>query len=148
MVSNIIGQGKKEQVTGLIYKIVKLSLGFAVIIAILLNIFPRLFLSLYGQEPAFVNEAIPVIRIVSTALVMMSVATVWLNAVTGTGNSKVNLAIEVITIIFYCLFVYLVLEYFKLPILYGWMSEWVYWLLTFTLSYFYIRSGRWKKKEL
>ncbi len=148
MVSNIIGQGKKEEVIGLIHKIARLSISFAVIVAILLNIFPRLFLSLYGQDAGFVADAIPVIRIVSTALVMMSFATVWLNAVTGTGNTKVNLGIEVITIFFYCLFVYLVLQYWNLPILYGWMSEWVYWILTFSLSYFYIRSGKWKQKVL
>src|SRR5450432_2856240 len=45
MVSNIIGQGRKEEVTGLILKIIKMSMSFAVTVAILLNLFPRLFLS-------------------------------------------------------------------------------------------------------
>jgi multidrug resistance protein, MATE family len=146
MVSNIIGQGRKEEVTGLIKKILKLSLLIAVTIAILLNIFPQVFLSIYGQEPAFTQAAIPVLRVISTALILMSFSTIWLNAVAGTGNTTVNLAIEGITIIFYCIYVYLILEYWKLPILFGWMSEWVYWSSTFLFSFFYMRSGRWKKK--
>ena len=146
MVSNVIGQGKKEEVYGLIKKIIKLSLCVSVTVAIFLNIFPRAFLAVYGQDQSFAEAAIPVIRVISTALILMSFSTIWLNAVAGTGNTTVNLAIEIITIVFYCLYVYFILEYFKLPILYGWMSEWVYWTSTFVFAYFYMRSGRWKKK--
>lgn len=148
MVSNIIGQGKKEKVIELMMKIIKLSLCFSVPLAILLNIIPNAFLFAFGQNADFAQAAIPVIRVVSVALVMMSFSTVWLNAVTGTGNTDVNLAIEMITIIFYCLYVWLVLGYFNLSLVYGWMSEYVYWISTFTFSFFYMRSGKWKKKVI
>ena len=148
MVSNVIGQGRKEEVFHLINKIIRLSLVFAVTVALLLNIVPRVFLSVYGQNQAFIEAAIPVIRVISSALVLMSFSTIWLNAVAGTGNTTVNLSIELITIVFYCLYVYLVLQLFNLPILYGWMSEWVYWTSTFTFSYLYMKSGRWKKKVI
>jgi putative MATE family efflux protein len=148
MVSNIIGQGLQDKVLELISKISQLSVGFSVIVTILLNLFPQVFLSIYGQDVAFTVEAIPVMRVISSALVMMSFGTIWLNAVTGTGHTRVNLLIEVITIVFYCLYVYLVLEHWHLSILYGWMSEWVYWICTFTLSFIYIRSGRWKGKVI
>ena len=146
MVSNIIGQGLEDKVTLLIRKIVKLSVSFALIVAIALNCFPELFLSVYGQDPAFTHAAIPVIRIVSSALVLMSFSTVWLNAVTGTGNTRINLMIEFVTIVFYCIYVYLTLEYWNLSLMVGWLSEWLYWLSLFFLSFAYIRSGAWKGK--
>lgn len=148
MVSNVIGQGKKEEVQRLIWKIVKLSTGLSFSVAIVLVTMPAIFLSIYGQGEDFIDEAIPVVRVVASALVLMSFSTVWLNAVTGTGNSKVNLGIEAIAIVFYCLYVYLVLEVWDLSITYGWMSEWLYWMILFSLSYSYIRSGRWKKKQI
>ena len=148
MVSNIIGQGLESRVYELIGKILRLSMGFAVVVAILLNLFPNAFLSVYGQDMSFSQLAIPVIRVVSSALVLMSFATIWLNAVTGTGNTRVNLLIEIITIILYSIYVYFILERWRLPILYGWMSEWVYWGSTFTMSYLYMRSGRWKGKKI
>jgi MATE family multidrug resistance protein len=148
MVSNIIGQGKKERVIELIIKIIKLSLCFSVTMAALLNIFPNAFISIFGQNADFTKAALPVIRVVSIALIMMSFSTVWLNAVTGTGNTNVNLAIEAVTIVFYIIYVYLILGYFNLPILYGWMSEYVYWITTFVLAFFYLRSGKWKKKVI
>ena len=146
MVSNIIGQGRTEEVIPLINRIVKLSLSISAITFVVLNIVPELFLSFYGQGEEFINEAIPVVRIVSLALMMMSIGTIWLNAVTGTGNSQVNLLIELITIIVYCVYVYVVLEYWNLPITWGWGSEWVYWISMFSMAFVYMKSGKWKGK--
>lgn len=148
MVSNLIGQGRTEEVLPLIYRIAKVSLSFSVIIAILLNAFPYLFLSFYGQDELFITEALPVLRIVSAALLMMAFSVVWLNAVTGTGNTVVNLGIEMITIFLYSVYVYITLEYLNLPITWGWVSEWVYWLSMFSMAFLYLRSGKWKHKVI
>ena len=148
MVSNIIGQGMQDRVIELIKKILRISVSITFCVFLLLNIFPGIFLSIYGQDQAFIREGIPVLRVVSSALVMMSVSTVWLNAVTGTGSTRVNLQIEVITIIVYCLYVWIVLDVLKLSIVVGWMSEWVYWGFIFILSYLYIKSGKWKGRKI
>jgi Na+-driven multidrug efflux pump len=148
MVSNIIGQGKGDLVLPLIRKIITVSFSISLILFIVLNIWPGWFLSFYGQGPEFIEHGIPVMRIVSVALLMMSVGTVWLNAVTGTGNTIVNLRIELITIIIYSIYTYLVLEYWKLPITWGWGSEWVYWISMFSMAFVYMRSGKWRGKKI
>lgn len=148
MVSNLIGQGRTEEVMPLIYRIAKISIAFSLVIAILLNLFPSVMLSFYGQDEQFVTDALPVLRIVTTALLMMAFSVVWLNAVTGTGNTVVNLTIEFITILLYSVYVYVTLEYFNLPITWGWASEWVYWMSMFTMAFFYLRSGKWKGKVI
>jgi Na+-driven multidrug efflux pump len=148
MVSNIIGQGREEEVIPLIRKIVKVSMLFSAGIIIILNIHPAGYLSIFGQGPAFVAEAIPVLRIVSVALLMMSFGTIWLNAVTGTGNTLINLMIEIITLVIYCLYVYITLEYLDLPITWGWGSEWVYWISMFTMAFINMRSGKWRGKKM
>ena len=148
MVSNVIGQGMHSRVEELVGKIVRLSTGSAIVVGLLLNLFPSVFLSIYDQSAEFTETAIPVVRVVSSALVLMSFSAIWLNAVTGTGNSKINLLIEFITITAYCLYVYIVLEIFNLSIVVGWMSEWLYWTFIFSLSYFYIKSGKWKHKKI
>lgn len=148
LVSNIIGQGLQEEVLPLIRRVVRISLSFSFILFLLLTIWPEFFISFYGQSPEFIADAIPVIRVVSLALLMMSVGTIWLNAVTGTGNTSVNLLIELVTIVIYCLYVYVVLEYLDMPITWGWASEWVYWLSMFTMAFFYMRSQRWKNKVM
>ena len=131
-----------------IKKIVKLSTGIALVLCVFLNLFPHLFLSVYGQSDEFIQQGIPVIRVVSLAMILMSFSVVWLHAVTGTGNTKVTFLIEAVTIILYCVFVYVVLEKLKLSITIGWMSEWLYWTCMFIPAFFYLRSGRWKKKVI
>lgn len=146
MVSNIIGQGLHDKVTLLIKKIITLSLGSTIAMLLPIQFFAKDLLSIFNQDPAFLNLAIPVFRVVCTAIVLMSVSTVCLNAVTGTGNTKINLLIEVFTIVLYCVYVYTVMEVYNLSIVWGWGSEWVYWLTILTLSAIYLNSGHWKKK--
>jgi MATE family multidrug resistance protein len=148
MVSNIIGQNLQDKVIELIYKIMRWSFGIAVFVAIVINVFAAEFLSIYGQGAGFLTEGIPVLRIVSIALLFMSVSTIWLSAVTGTGQSKVTLLIEFAAIVIYIIYNYLVLEYYQLPITYGWFSEIIYWLSLLTPSFFYIRTMRWKDKKI
>lgn len=148
MVSNIIGQGRSEEVIKLINKVAGLSLGISLFTFSVLNIVPEWFLSFYGQGPEFIAEGVPVVRIVSGGLLLMSVGTIWLNAVTGTGNTVVNLVIELVTIVLYSIYVYVILEVLNLPITWGWASEWLYWISMFGMAYFYIHSGRWKNKVI
>ena len=148
MVSNIIGQGMQDKVIILIHKIMKWSLGFALIVCILINIFATQFLSIYGQGADFLTEGIPVLRVVSIALLIMSASTIWLSAVTGTGQSKVTLSIEFVAIVIYIIYNYLVLEYYQLPITYGWISEIIYWLSLLIPSFIYIRTMRWKDTKI
>jgi multidrug resistance protein, MATE family len=148
MVSNVIGQGLQDKVPGLIRKIVAISTCMALILCALLNLFPHAFLSIYGQNDDWIEKAIPVARVVSVALVIMSFSVVWLSAVIGTGNSRISLLIEVATIVLYCVYVWLILEVMHFSIIYGWMSEFLYWLSLFLWSYFYMRSGKWKGKVI
>jgi MATE family multidrug resistance protein len=148
MVSNIIGQGRKEEVLPLVMRITKISVSAAFILAILMNLFPGFLLSVYGQDKAFIEAAMPVMRVVTSAMVLIAFSVVWLNAITGTGNSRVTLLIDVVAVILYSIYVYVVLEKMKLSITWGWMSEWLYWIVILTMAVFYMRSGRWKKKEL
>ncbi|MBK6481368.1 MAG: hypothetical protein IPF93_24730 [Saprospiraceae bacterium] len=59
--------------------------------------FQRSF-KLYSASDAFNHEAIPVIRVVTVAILIMSQGSIWLNAILGTGLTRINLAIEFVTV--------------------------------------------------
>jgi len=148
MVSNIIGQREHDKVQSIILKVISISTTASVIVCIIINLIPGTLLSVFGQDQNFIDHAVPVVRVLTIAMVLMSFSTIWLNAVTGTGNSRVTLIIEIITITLYCIYIYLVLEKFFLSISFGWMSEWLYWISLFSLSFLYMRSGKWKTKVI
>ncbi len=148
MVSNVIGQGKSEKVLPLLKMILGLSLCFSLPICLILNLFPEIFLKVYGQGDDFIQEAIPVVRVVSSALVLASLATVWMNAIVGTGNSRVLLFIQMGAIVLYSVYTYVALEMLKTSLAIGWMSEWVFWIATLVPSYIYMQSGKWKGRKI
>ncbi|HEY2721674.1 MAG TPA: MATE family efflux transporter, partial [Chitinophagaceae bacterium] len=90
MVSNIIGQGKHEKVQPVILKVMSISTSAAFIACILINIFPRTLLSVFGQDQNFILHGVPVVRVLTVAMFLMSFSTIWLNSITGTGNSRVT----------------------------------------------------------
>ena len=146
MVSNLIGQGKENKVIGSIEKIMWLSLSTTFFIVLLLNIFPQHFLHMFGQSPEFVTDAIPVVRIISIGMLGMSIGTVWLNAVTGTGKTKMNLLIECVAIILYLAYIYFVMVKWHLSLAIVWTNEFVYWLVILVMAIWYMQSDRWKSK--
>ena len=147
MVSNLIGQGLQNKVIMAINKIMLLSVTATFIMVGALNLFPGSFLQLFGQTDAVVTDAIPVIRIISIGMLGMSIATIWLNAVTGTGKTKMNLFIELAAVICYLIYIYLVMIKFRLSLTMAWTNEFIYWAVIFGIAFWYIKSGKWRTSE-
>jgi putative MATE family efflux protein len=144
MVSNLIGQGLHNKVATAVKKIMLLSLGATICMLMVLNIFPYHFLGLFGQDEMFVQQALPVVRMVSLGMLMMSIAAVWLNAVTGTGKTKMNLVIEITAIAFYLLYTFIIMRKLELSLASVWSNELVYWIMIFSVSFWFIKKGSWK----
>lgn len=148
IVSNVIGQGKQSRVIGIIIKVAKLSLGFTAVLCLLLLVFAHPFLRLYSTDEALVNFAVPSLRIIVLATLIMSISTVAFNGVVGTGNTLVNLFVEIACVCTYLTYCYLVIERGHSSLQWAWVSEFVYWSSLFIASFIYLRSGRWKGKVI
>lgn len=144
MVSNLIGQKKEEQVLEVIYKIMRWSVGFCCLLILCLNIFPVSFLKLFDGDKTFIQTGLPVIRVVSAGLMCMSIANIWLNALTGTGKTKINLRIELIAITLYLGYTIFFMRMNYLSLAMAWSNELIYWFTIFILSFLYMKSNKWK----
>lgn len=148
MVSNIIGQGLEHRVMELVKKIIITALICTVFLGLLLNLFPAFFLGIYGQGTEFMTDAIPVIQVLSFATLIMSPATIFLNTVTGTGNTRVNLQAEALAILAYMIYIWWVTHILHAPLTIAWASEILYWTIIISVCYAYIKSGKWKGKVI
>jgi len=148
IVSNYIGQDKQDKVIEVVKNIAFLSFTFVFIFFIIINFFSASLLTYFGHDPSFIQSGIPVIRIVSCAILLQSISVIWLNAVTGTGRTSINLLIELLAIIFYGIYIYLVIEVLKWSLVWAWASEIIYWSVIFVCSYLFMKSYRWKNHTL
>jgi len=146
MVSNLMGQQREQEVIKLVKRITLWSIGLCFVMVGTLNLFPELFFRLFGQNSAFIEQGIPVIRVVSLGLLLMSVANIWLNAVTGTGKTTINLMIEVVAISLYLLYTYYFMKVNYISLSMAWSNEFVYWSSVFIMSAAYIYTKKWQTK--
>ncbi|MBS1511986.1 MAG: MATE family efflux transporter [Bacteroidetes bacterium] len=146
VVSNLMGQKKEEKVLLAINKIMLLSIGFCSVMVLLLNLFPQVFFNLFGKDDAFVKAGIPVARVVSLGMLFMSVANIWLNGVTGTGKTTVNLVIEIVAISLYLLYTFIFMKWHFISLSMGWSNEIIYWLSIFIMAFAFLKSGKWKTR--
>ena len=146
VVSNLMGQQKEDKVIEAINKIMLLSIGFCVVMMLLLNIFPEYFFKLFGQDKEFAVAAIPVARMVSLGMLFMSIANIWLNGVTGTGKTRMNLLIEIIAITVYLTYTWIFMKVHYISLAMAWSNEMVYWFTIFIMSFIFLKSGKWKTK--
>ena len=144
MVSNLMGQQREDKVIPAITRIMMWSIFFCCIMVTLVNLFPATFFGMFGQGAGFVKEGIPVLRVVTAGLVFMSIANIWLNGVTGTGKTKMNLAIEIIAITVYMIYTWYFMRVNYVSLAVAWSNELVYWATIFVIAFVFLKSGRWK----
>ena len=125
--------------------IIKLTLFVSIAMIAINLIFPIQILSIFTNDTKLIHDSMACLQIVDIALIFFGFAIVSINAVSGTGATKVALYIEIAAIFIYMLYNYLATFVFKGSVEIVWFSEVLYWLFTGVVCYWYIRSGVWKK---
>lgn len=148
LVSNVIGQGKPEQVFPAIRKVVTFSLSCALTVCLLINLMPNLLLHVYTTDPVIIHDALPSLRVITINMLMLATSTILLNGVTGTGNTRMNLLIEICALIGYLTYCIIVVERWRSPLYIAWLSDCLYSGIIFIISFWYLRSGKWKGKMI
>ena len=146
LVSKAIGADESHLVLQIIKRIAIISLGFTLLICSMLLLFANSFLTLYTQDLAIIKMALPSLQVIVLAMGIMSLATVVFNGVVGTGNTIVNLVMEISCVGVYLIYCFIVIEQQKASLQWAWMSEFVYWSSLLVLSIWYLHSGKWKGK--
>jgi len=148
MVSNLIGQGHIHEVGTFVRKIMLISFIYTLSISFFLFFFPTTFLGFYTDKIDVISMGLLSLRVLSVSSLVMSLATICFNVVVGSGNTLINLAIEVFCVTAYIIYITIVVEKWRAPLHYAWASEFVYWGCLLTVSGIYLLTGKWKNKTI
>jgi len=148
LVSNTIGHGSFDNVIPLIKKISIICFLFTLFIALLNIIAPRYILSVYTNDASLIADSVKVLYVISVALIFFSVANVMFMGVSGTGNTKATFTFEIFAVSFYLITAYIFAVVFKTPVQYVWLAEFTYLIIIGTLSFIFLRSGKWKYAKI
>lgn len=148
LVSNTIGADKKDEVINLIKRIAFISLGVMVCVIAIVSAFPRTMIRVYTDDPSLINDTVLPLYVLVSSLPIYSIGSVLFNSVSGTGNTRTALKFEIITLFFYLSYMWFVIIHMGFSVAVAWTTEHVYWLFLATLSFIYLRGGKWKGREI
>lgn len=147
-VSNCIGAGHREEVIPVIRKITWITLSVVSLLVLLSCLFPSGILAVYTNDMTLVQASIPSLYVICGALVVASVANIVFNGVTGTGNTRSAFAIEIGTLVFYSLFIYVAGMRLYLPVAVCFLSEFIYYVGLLVASAIYLKKASWQNKKI
>jgi len=148
LVSNTIGAGNNHEVLPLIWKIVRGALLLALLFIVVLLIFPDAALHIYTSDPNLISAARASLMVIIATLPVMAFGNIFFNSVSGTGNTRTALWIEIGIVFIYLSYIWMLVNVFKAPLSVCWSAETVYAGALFLFSYFYMKSNRWKGRKI
>ncbi len=148
LVSNTIGANKQNEVIPLIWRVSRMALAITGIFMAFVFFFPEQVLSVYTSNPSLIQDSMSSLFVVMAVLPIISIGNVFFNAVSGTGNTRTALAIEISTLIVYMFYMWLVTSYLKASLAVCWTTELVYGGFIFLLSYIYMKRGNWQNRRI
>ena len=148
LVSNTIGAGRSDEVISLVWKIVRAAISLALLFILILLLFPNVALSLYTSDQLLISVARSSLFVIVATLPVMAFGNVFFSSVSGTGNTRTALWIEIGVMFIYLFYVWMMVNLFQAPLAVCWGAETLYAGVIFIFSYFYLSSNRWKNRKI
>ena len=148
LISNLLGAERPDEVMGLGRRIIKLSYLFVLPFIIFIILFPALILRIYTDNPELISQSIPSLLVMASSYLISVPAFVWFNVVSGTGNTRPALLMELVALAVYMTYVFVMVWTLKVDVAVCWTAEHVYGAILLTISLIYLRRGSWKKRKI
>ena len=148
LVSNLIGAGGIESVMQLMGRIAKESFFVVLVCVALMVMIPQTFLSVYTGDATLQAESVPSLYVIGGAMLIASVANIYFNGISGTGNTQAALYLETSTLIIYSVYVCWVGLILKAPVAVCFTTEALYYGLLLLTSVIYLKKANWQNKRI
>ena len=145
LVSNFIGQQKRQAVIPMIWKTARICWLVTMALTLPVVLFPHelLYPLLGGADMSLITDAQPVFYVLVGILTCFSIGSVFFNGLAGTGATFFGLIIQIICAVVYLVYIYTVVNFTQLGLPWAWASEILYWIVMMSIVLWYMRSKRW-----
>src|SRR5690606_34780034 len=105
-------------------------------------------IGLYTDNDVLVQSTMKTLNVINVSMFFFCAAFILFNCVTGTGNTRASLLIEVINIAIYLSAAVIIVKFFNPPIHLVWCAEFIYFGFLALMSWAYLKKGNWQNKEI
>ena len=148
LTSNLIGRGHASEVPHLIHQHIRLAYLFVMPLALLFVLCPQLILGIYTDMADLREATIPSLWVMCASYLLIVPANVYFQSVSGTGNTRTALALELSSLVLYTAYITWTILILRLDVALCWTSEMVYGIFILLFCWLYIRRGHWAGKQI
>lgn len=148
LVSNLMGAGKADQVPALCWRVIKMCSFFELPLLLGIALFPTWILRIYTDNMELVHSAVASLWVMDSSYLVSVPGFIMFFAVSGTGNTRSALQIEIVALVIYVTYVAVMIFHLRVDVALCWTTEHVYAVSVLILSVLYFRFGKWKLKRI
>lgn len=148
LVSNLMGSGAINKIIPTFRQVCKVCYLFILPALVLMSLFPSTVMRIYTDNSALIQASIPAYYVMIFVYLLSVPANLLFSVVSGTGNTRPALIIDLFALALYAAFIAYIILYLQADIAICWISEYVYLFGMSFLAYRYMKKGKWKNKKI
>lgn len=129
-------------------RITKMCYTFILPLCVLIALFPTAILRIYTDNNELITSSVLTLFVMLSSQILNVPSFILFNTVSGTGNTKSGLAIDLVALALYITYIILVIDILKANVAICWTADHAYAIFMFILAYIYMKKARWQTKRL
>ncbi|MGL5957393.1 MAG: MATE family efflux transporter [Phocaeicola sp.] len=147
LVGNAIGERRLKEIKKITQTNIALCYFSLLPILSFAALFPEVVLSIFTNNIPLISDSVPALYVLLIYSLVGVPGSILFNIVSGTGNTKSSLVIELVAMFFYVLAIYFVI--LSKPVIWVcWTLEILYWGTILTGSWLYMTHAKWWKRRI
>lgn len=147
LVSFSLGENRKDLLNPIIKRMLWISAILLIPFVLLNMIFGFEIVRLVAQTDALAMASVPTLHMITVALGFFVIANIFFSVVSGSGNTKVSLWIEITTLVIYLAMSYWLGIVLDAEVHWIWLTEVVYFVFLGLLSALYLKYSNWSETK-
>lgn len=148
LASNFLGSGCPTAVRPMMWRVVRLSYFILVPVWLLIVIFPTEVMSVFTDEAPLIAAGVAPLRVLAFSYLFQIPGFVAFQTISGTGNTRTSFYVELFSLVVYCTFIYYAVYVQHCSLAVAWLSETFYSFFILLPALYYMRYGRWYRKQI
>ena len=148
LVSNAMGAARTGDVILIIRRCIAMSYAVIVPLIIIIAFIPQTYMRIFTDNVAILQGSVASVYVMLGFNLIAIPACIFFHSVSGTGNTRLALGVEVVATILYAIAIYGIIFSIRADVAVCWSVEYIYWTTILICSALYFRYGKWRENSL
>ncbi len=148
LVSNALGAGRDNDVALILRRIVGMGYSIMIPIMLIIAVMPQTFMSIFTNDAVLLASSVTSVYVMLGFNIIALLGCILFHAISGTGNTRYALIIEIIATILYAVAIYAIIFYWRADVAVCWSVEYIYWSVLLLCSVVYFKKVNWRVRKI